>query len=218
MRNSSILSWAVVIALAAGLLTIIYAGPAPDAAPGSGRHNFRAMRPADGDGLERDWLPKNPGDLEAWLALGDARAREGRPDDAARAWRRGAERAEAVDVEPASPRIQAWRSYRLGHFRDRLGDADAARAAWEQAIALFAESAGSGSGLKANDLYNIACCRALLGQKDEAFAALATAIESGYSDAAHASIDRDLRSLRRDPRFDEVLAPIGGRHFIVNPG
>jgi hypothetical protein len=60
-------------------------------------------------------------------------------------------------------------------------------------------------------LYNIACARALLGQKDEALSGLQTALESGFSQDELLRTDSDLDSLRGDPRFEKLLgvAPHG---------
>ena len=53
--------------------------------------------------------------------------------------------------------------------------------------------------------YNIACCYAVTGQMDEAFAALDGAIDVGLEDADQVIHDPDLRSLRSDARFDAVV-------------
>ncbi|MDX2176084.1 MAG: M56 family metallopeptidase [Candidatus Sumerlaeia bacterium] len=54
--------------------------------------------------------------------------------------------------------------------------------------------------------YNIACAHALSGDKDAAFAALAKAEELGFADPRHLKADKDLDSLRDDPRFAELVA------------
>lgn len=53
--------------------------------------------------------------------------------------------------------------------------------------------------------YNLGCSYALLGLKDEAFQALSDAIRFGYSDPYHLKQDADLKILRGDPRFEELL-------------
>ena len=53
--------------------------------------------------------------------------------------------------------------------------------------------------------YNLACSLALLGRKDEAFESLARSLDLGYRDL-HAMVkDKDLESLRTDPRFVQIL-------------
>jgi tetratricopeptide (TPR) repeat protein len=54
--------------------------------------------------------------------------------------------------------------------------------------------------------YNLACSYALLKQADKAFAALAEAIELGYTDADHMDKDEDLDNVRHDPRYAEAVA------------
>jgi tetratricopeptide (TPR) repeat protein len=53
--------------------------------------------------------------------------------------------------------------------------------------------------------YNLACADALLGETDAAFEHLRTAIEGDRSLAAYVSDDKDLASLRDDPRFAKLL-------------
>jgi len=59
--------------------------------------------------------------------------------------------------------------------------------------------------------YNLACSYALLGQTDEAIEALRRAIELGYRDFKHLKQDRDLDSIRNDPRFRQLLRHYGVR-------
>lgn len=53
--------------------------------------------------------------------------------------------------------------------------------------------------------YNLACSRALLRQTQDAFVALRNAIALGYTDHDCMAADRDLDSLRDDPRFEALL-------------
>ena len=50
--------------------------------------------------------------------------------------------------------------------------------------------------------YNLACSLALLGRADDAIDELTRAVDLGYEDVEHMLKDRDLRSLRTDPRFE----------------
>lgn len=53
--------------------------------------------------------------------------------------------------------------------------------------------------------YNLACRYALLKQPDLALVTLRKAIELGYSDFRYMEEDRDLESIRKDPRFRKLL-------------
>jgi Flp pilus assembly protein TadD len=55
-------------------------------------------------------------------------------------------------------------------------------------------------------LYNVACCHALGGEKEEALALLDKAIRNGYGHREWMENDSDLASLRDDPRFQSLLA------------
>ena len=54
--------------------------------------------------------------------------------------------------------------------------------------------------------YNLACSHALLEQVDDAFEALHNAVECGYSNVEWMKQDEDLLSIRKDPRFKQVIA------------
>jgi tetratricopeptide (TPR) repeat protein len=53
--------------------------------------------------------------------------------------------------------------------------------------------------------YNLACSFALLKQPDQAIKTLRRAVELGYRDFRYMKQDRDLESIRRDPRFKQIL-------------
>lgn len=67
------------------------------------------------------------------------------------------------------------------------------------------------SSTRATDYYNAACCYALDGHADAAFAALDLAVKSGLSDV-HVGIDEDLASLRSDPRWPDVWHAVQAAH------
>lgn len=56
-----------------------------------------------------------------------------------------------------------------------------------------------------NVRYNLACALALQDKQDEALVALAKAVELGFRNREHIAADEDLRSLRDDERFEEIL-------------
>lgn len=53
--------------------------------------------------------------------------------------------------------------------------------------------------------YNVACSYSLIGEFDDAFNALKKSIELGYDDVQHMNNDPDLRNLRADDRYEEIL-------------
>ena len=62
--------------------------------------------------------------------------------------------------------------------------------------------------------YNLACRYALLKQPDLALTTLRKAVELGYRDFRYMIQDRDLDSIRKDPRFRDVAA--GVRHPVTD--
>jgi Flp pilus assembly protein TadD len=57
--------------------------------------------------------------------------------------------------------------------------------------------------------YNLACSLAMVGQSQEAVAALAKALELGYRDFAHLEADADLDALRDLPEFRALVQAHG---------
>ena len=111
-------------------------------------------------------------DAKAWANLGFVYYATGRLADAVRAYE------EAARLEPASGTIR--RS--LGDTRARAGEASAAKADWQAAIALSREA------LRVNprdalQLTNVAVCLAKLGQKEAALGAARSALEAGPTSA-----------------------------------
>ncbi len=60
--------------------------------------------------------------------------------------------------------------------------------------------------------YNLACSLANLRLVDQAFEALAKAVELGYSDLRTMVTDPDLERVRDDDRFKTLLRRIKGKH------
>ena len=54
--------------------------------------------------------------------------------------------------------------------------------------------------------YNLACLYALSGRKDDALGCLDKTINNNYLDTQHMLQDKDLDSLREDPRFKQLIA------------
>ena len=59
--------------------------------------------------------------------------------------------------------------------------------------------------------YNLACSYALLKQADHAIKTLRKAVELGYRDFRYLKQDHDLESIRRDPRFKQILREFENR-------
>lgn len=59
--------------------------------------------------------------------------------------------------------------------------------------------------------YNLACRYALLRQPDLAIQTLKKAVDLGYKDFQFMTQDRDLESIRKDPRFCDLLKKHGTR-------
>lgn len=57
--------------------------------------------------------------------------------------------------------------------------------------------------------YNLACSLALLNRIDQSISTLRKAIELGYRDFHYMKQDRDLDSIRPDPRFRKLLKEYG---------
>ncbi|HEY3766118.1 MAG TPA: tetratricopeptide repeat protein, partial [Gaiellales bacterium] len=80
----------------------------------------------------------------------------------------------------------------------RQGDYASAAATLQAALDEHPESVGV--------LYNLACCEALIGQRDDALVHLRRALRAAPDLAAHARADSDLDSIRDDPRFAAAIA------------
>ena len=59
--------------------------------------------------------------------------------------------------------------------------------------------------------YNLACNLALLKQADQALDTLRQALELGYRDFPYIHRDRDLDSVRKDPRFRKLIREFENR-------
>jgi tetratricopeptide (TPR) repeat protein len=103
----------------------------------------------------------------------------------------GAPRGQAYQVDGWEHGIGAF-----GHYRD--GDYGAAAAAYEEALERYPRS-----GVM---LYNLACCEALLGRREQALDHLGGSLQIRPSLRSLAQTDSDLDSIRDDPRFPAAEA------------
>jgi tetratricopeptide (TPR) repeat protein len=60
-------------------------------------------------------------------------------------------------------------------------------------------------------LYNLACAKALLGDKDGAFIAFDKCVDAGFSDKSQIEGDSDLETLKKDARWEKSFARIDAR-------
>jgi mannose-6-phosphate isomerase-like protein (cupin superfamily) len=90
-----------------------------------------------------------------------------------------------------------WEHSAVGAAAYRRGDFAAAATLLRRAEAEHPDVVGV--------VYNLACCEALSGQRDEALEHLRRAVELDPKLARHARSDADLDSIRDDPRFTAAV-------------
>jgi beta-lactamase regulating signal transducer with metallopeptidase domain/Flp pilus assembly protein TadD len=109
-------------------------------------------------------------------------------------WRNSLSRFERVAQE--HPKLgRAWTN--LGFARLQAGDPKGAADAYGRALDLGYQPPTM--------LYNLACCAARLGDRDEAFKWLDRADKAGFEVGEHVASDSDLDALRGDPRLSALL-------------
>lgn len=96
----------------------------------------------------------------------------------------------------------AW--YYLGYSLHNEGRLDEALIAHQKA----AEMPGPA---RAQAMYNAACAFALKGDKAQALSWLSQAVNGGYRNANQMERDEDLKSLRDDAAYQEILAALRGK-------
>jgi tetratricopeptide (TPR) repeat protein len=100
-----------------------------------------------------------------------------------------------VQLEPKNAGAQN----RLGACLHGLGEDARALEALGQSLALSPT---------ASVMYNLACVHACLGHKDEALAWLEKCAQNGFAQGEQLRADKDLASLRKEPRFEAVAAAV----------
>ena len=108
--------------------------------------------------------------------------------DAATAWQR------VVESNPVNAR-----------FWSLLADASYESKDYRKAISAYEKALDLGAGFPSNLAYNIACCYALLGEKEQAMKWLEKSFDMGFRNLAHSQTDSDLKSLHDDPRFNKIV-------------
>ncbi len=108
--------------------------------------------------------------------------------EAAVAWQR------VVEANPVNAR-----------FWNLFGDAAYGNKDYRRAIQAYEKALELGAGFPSNAAYNVACCYALLGEKEQALKWLQKAFDMGFRNLAHSQTDSDLQSLHDDPRFKKIV-------------
>ncbi len=90
-------------------------------------------------------------------------------------------------------------------FWDQLAGAFYQNKEYRKAIPAYEKAMQLGSGFPSNAAYNIACCYALLGDKEAALKWLEKAFDMGFRDLEHSQTDTDLQTLHNDPRFKRIV-------------
>lgn len=88
-----------------------------------------------------------------------------------------------------------------------LGLTTLAAKRYPDAIAALTQAA-SGEGIKGRAYYNLACAYALTGEKEKAIEAVGHAIEAGFRSKGNFEGDPDLKSIREDGRFRQLMASL----------
>jgi hypothetical protein len=70
---------------------------------------------------------------------------------------------------------------------------------------LLREAAALENGDRGLTSYNAACCFAMAGDRDRAFASLGAALDGGYRQGSQIRGDQDLSSLHGDPRWQQAV-------------
>jgi ketosteroid isomerase-like protein len=99
-----------------------------------------------------------------------------------------------VEQNPTIP--DHWRQLADAHYR--MKDYRASITAHEKAMEL-------GAGFRWGAAHNIACCYALLGEKDQALHWLEKSLQLGHRNLRTVETEEDFKSLREEPRFRELV-------------
>lgn len=162
-------------------------------------HAFDAV---DDDALSRSVVRQTLDFLERELSREGLAARAAYPHERA-ARRRHAARDWPGTIEAARAWLAADSAAAAPH--QLLGDAHYQRREWAAAAEHYERAANRG-WQRYTTLYNAACCRALLGEKQSACALLERAFATGAAvDRAAVRRDADLASLAGEPRFEALM-------------
>ena len=89
---------------------------------------------------------------------------------------------------------------------------------YRKAIDAYVEVIELGGGFPSAAAYNIACCYALLGEKEQALQWLQKSFDMGFRNLSDAQADTDLQSLRDDPRYRKLLGLVDVKQMSRDEG
>jgi hypothetical protein len=92
-----------------------------------------------------------------------------------------------------------------GRFWEQYAQALYQSKEYKQAIPAYQKALELGAGVPGNQAYNIACCYALLGDKESALKWLEQSFALGFRRLENAQTDSDLQTLRDNPRFLKLV-------------
>jgi TolB-like protein/Flp pilus assembly protein TadD len=160
----------------------------------SGRASFQQGKHEDAVRHYEEACRVRPEDYQVPMLLTLPYSRLGRTAEAEASLRRGLQVVEKhLELNPDDARAL----YLGGIALVQIGDIPRALEWAGRALALDSEDSGV--------LYNVACVKALAGQKDEALDCLDKAIRNGFGHREWLDNDTDLDPLRSDPRFEALL-------------
>jgi len=141
-----------------------------------------------------------PEDFQAPLLLPQVYRSLGRPDDVARAYREGVDKARRhLELNPDDVRAL----YLCGGALVESGSPDEGFEMVNRAVTIAPNETGL--------LYNVACIYSSQGRVDEALDHLERAVRAGYNHRAWMETDSDLDPVRQLPRFQALLKQIDDR-------
>lgn len=183
------------------------------------------------------WVAAHDKDARAWFEYAAALKNQRRYEESERAFRK------VLELEPENVRALTY-TYLLLYQLNRIDEAAPFLTAAEKIGIDLYTYAGMGytmyslnrhqDGVKffeksvaitptPNNLYNLACGYARLGEKDKALTTLEQSIAVGYTNKEHLQSDTDLAPLHDDPRFEKLMRalspamppPVRAHHALV---
>ncbi|HKD90572.1 MAG TPA: serine/threonine-protein kinase [Terriglobales bacterium] len=151
--------------------------------------------------------PEHPNTLRSKNLLGRTLRHEGRYSEAEEQHRAVLVVQRRV-LSPGHPDT-TWTLELLGLAQSEEGKYAEAQKAFQEAIQ--AAGKGQSSNVLNNAWYNFACGAAIAGRRDEAIQILRQSVDKAWLRNESIAEDDDLKSLRGDPRFQQLISELGHR-------